>query len=38
MEITEEDVKEKLLELGYRDVPRSKLLEFMNGKYFFLII
>jgi len=29
MEFTEDEVREKLKELGYQDVPRSKLLEFM---------
>lgn len=34
MEFTEEEVKQKLYELGYKDVPKSKLLEFMNGMKF----
>ena len=37
MEFTEEEVKQKLYELGYKDVPRSKLLEFMNGMKFCLV-
>ena len=38
MEFTEEEVKQKLYELGYKDVPRSKLLEFMNGMKFCWLI